>query len=71
MGEWPLRSHSMAQERPAKPAPTMMTVMSEGGRRGNGGMVMATVMMGSGEKPLKYSESCAYGHVGRAGCGVE
>jgi hypothetical protein len=35
IGVWPLRSHSMAAARPAKPAPTMMTLMPDGGRRGN------------------------------------
>ena len=29
--EWPLRSHSMAAVRPAKPAPTMMMEMLEEG----------------------------------------
>ena len=30
-GVCPLRRHSIAQERPAKPAPTIITVMDEGG----------------------------------------
>jgi hypothetical protein len=35
IGVWPLRSHSMAAARPAKPAPTMMTLMPDGGLEGN------------------------------------
>ena len=32
--EWPLRSHSIAADSPANPAPTTMTLIPEGGRRG-------------------------------------
>lgn len=43
---WPLRSHSMAAEMPAKPQPTIITLMPVGGERGKFGAIFVLGWLG-------------------------